>query len=76
VSHCRVGTAGQDCDVIDVDSAWGDVYGVGADGAVLVRPDGHVSWRAFAGPDAHVGVGVVEALEIALGRRLPQGEDS
>jgi 2-polyprenyl-6-methoxyphenol hydroxylase-like FAD-dependent oxidoreductase len=76
VSHCRVGTAGQDCDLIDVDSAWSDVYGVGADGAVLVRPDGHVSWRAFAGPDAHVGVGVAEALEIALGHRLPQGDDS
>ncbi|WP_374203752.1 hypothetical protein [Pseudonocardia sp. ICBG601] len=24
------------------------VYGIGADGAVLVRPDGHIAWRASA----------------------------
>jgi 2-polyprenyl-6-methoxyphenol hydroxylase-like FAD-dependent oxidoreductase len=25
---------------------WPDLYGISADGAVLVRPDGHVAWRA------------------------------
>ncbi len=28
------------------DPAWQDRYGVGAGGAVLVRPDGHVAWRS------------------------------
>jgi 2-polyprenyl-6-methoxyphenol hydroxylase-like FAD-dependent oxidoreductase len=27
-----------------------DAYGLGEDGAVLVRPDGHVAWRSAAGP--------------------------
>jgi hypothetical protein len=25
---------------------WPDLYGVAPDGAVLVRPDGHVAWRS------------------------------
>ncbi|MCW7945878.1 FAD-dependent oxidoreductase [Streptomyces hygroscopicus] len=29
-----------------VDRDWAEAYGVGADGAVLVRPDAFVSWRA------------------------------
>ncbi|MFT3802117.1 MAG: FAD-dependent monooxygenase [Burkholderiaceae bacterium] len=36
--------------------AWLAAYGIDADGAVLVRPDGHVGWRSQGGvPDA-VGV--------------------
>ena len=33
----------------DVERAgeWRERYGIDADGAVLVRPDGHVAWRAF-----------------------------
>jgi putative polyketide hydroxylase len=27
-----------------------DAYGLGADGAILVRPDGHVAWRSATGP--------------------------
>jgi hypothetical protein len=27
-------------------------YGIGEDGAVLVRPDGHVAWRGARGPGA------------------------
>jgi 2-polyprenyl-6-methoxyphenol hydroxylase-like FAD-dependent oxidoreductase len=27
-----------------------DAYGIGADGAVLVRPDGHVAWRSRGAP--------------------------
>lgn len=45
-------------DLEDVPS-WLEAYGVGALGAVLVRPDGYVAWRAvdmpFASPDATVG---------------------
>ncbi|MCW5745791.1 MAG: FAD-dependent monooxygenase [Alphaproteobacteria bacterium] len=40
-----VGPRGQ---LVDRDAAFCQLYGVGADGAVLVRPDGHVAWRGFA----------------------------
>ena len=30
---------------VDID-AWFQLYGVSAEGAVLVRPDGHVAWRS------------------------------
>jgi 2-polyprenyl-6-methoxyphenol hydroxylase-like FAD-dependent oxidoreductase len=41
-----------------------DAYGLGQDGAVLVRPDGHVAWRSATGP------GSVEALREAVERLL------
>jgi putative polyketide hydroxylase len=41
-------TVGVGCDLGDPDQRWRDVYGVEADGAVLVRPDGHVGWRSRA----------------------------
>ena len=69
--HYRVGPPGSDADLLDVDAAWQHTYGIEENGAVLVRPDGHVCWRAFAGPDAHRGVGLRDALEIAVGRREP-----
>jgi len=31
-------------------------YGLGEDGAVLVRPDGHVAWRSAAGPASDPGL--------------------
>ncbi|MBF8191927.1 FAD-binding monooxygenase, partial [Nonomuraea sp. K274] len=31
-------------ELIDVDDAWQSRYGLGQDGAVLVRPDGYVAW--------------------------------
>jgi putative polyketide hydroxylase len=37
----RLGT-----DVIDVERRWPRAFGVGPDGAALVRPDGFVAWRA------------------------------
>lgn len=30
------------------DGDWATLYGVGPDGAVLVRPDGHVAWRSHS----------------------------
>ena len=30
----------------DRDDAWANAYEVAQDGAVLVRPDGHVAWRS------------------------------
>ena len=38
-------------DLIDHGGAFHDLYGIGADGAVLVRPDGHVAWRSEGARD-------------------------
>lgn len=42
----RCHTIGRDGSLVDSTSEWPTLYGVGADGAVLVRPDGHVAWRS------------------------------
>ena len=42
--RCHV--IGRQGDLIDESDAWPGLYGVQPDGAVLVRPDGHVGWRA------------------------------
>jgi hypothetical protein len=39
----RIGAGG---DLVDVDGHWSSAYGVSSSGAVLVRPDGLVCWRA------------------------------
>src|SRR5579859_704992 len=36
--------------------AWQTVYGVAPDGAVLVRPDGHIAWRSVQGPVDSAGM--------------------
>jgi len=38
-------TVGPQGDLVDSGGRWASVYGVEQDGAVLVRPDGHVAWR-------------------------------
>jgi hypothetical protein len=35
----------QDCEVVNSDGRWPEVYGITDEGAVLVRPDGVVCWR-------------------------------
>jgi hypothetical protein len=55
----------------DVSDAAGEletVYGTGAGGAVLVRPDGLIAWRASAAGDDPEGE-LSSALGAALGRR-------
>ena len=37
--------AGAGADLVDPSGTWAQHYGVGPEGAVLVRPDGHVGWR-------------------------------
>jgi putative polyketide hydroxylase len=39
-------TVGNDGDLADPDGNWHQAYGGDPDGAVLVRPDGHVAWRS------------------------------
>jgi hypothetical protein len=49
---------GPNGDLSDHAGAWAQLYGVHPDGAVLVRPDGHVAWRAQhapGDPDATLG---------------------
>ena len=42
-----------DGDLVDADEAFAASYGTGRAGAVLLRPDGFVAWRATAAdPDA------------------------
>ncbi len=53
----------------DTDGAWANAYGVGEDGAVLVRPDGHVAWRSASGVDAPA-----EVLRAALDGVLGHGK--
>jgi 2-polyprenyl-6-methoxyphenol hydroxylase-like FAD-dependent oxidoreductase len=56
-----IGTGG---DFADVDGCWAGQYGVGDEGAVLVRPDGHVGWRAFDShdPEERLSSGLQELL--------------
>jgi 2-polyprenyl-6-methoxyphenol hydroxylase-like FAD-dependent oxidoreductase len=54
-------TIGAGGDLVDPDGNWHELYGVEADGAVLVRPDGYVAWRRRSGtPQA------LEALRRAI----------
>ncbi|WP_042417976.1 FAD-dependent oxidoreductase [Streptacidiphilus anmyonensis] len=46
---------------------WAEAHGVGEDGAVLVRPDGFVAWRATGADDRPVPV-LTRVLEAILGR--------
>jgi putative polyketide hydroxylase len=50
-------------DVEDVDHRWCDKYGVTDSGAVLVRPDGIIGWRAKIAEDA-----AEDRLNIGLAR--------
>ncbi|MER7132665.1 FAD-dependent monooxygenase [Streptosporangium saharense] len=65
VETYRVGAAGEDVDLVDVESEFTRRYELGSDGAVLVRPDGYVAWRAEPGTPDPVG-----ALRKALGASL------
>jgi 2-polyprenyl-6-methoxyphenol hydroxylase-like FAD-dependent oxidoreductase len=51
---------------LDDRGAFAEAYGLGSDGAVLVRPDGHVGWRSASGPAA--GTELVAALSQILAR--------
>lgn len=61
----RIG--GADGDVADPEGAFAEAYGIAPDGAVLVRPDNVVGWRAPGGAGAEAGA-LVDALHTLLGR--------
>jgi len=56
-----------DEDPQDAQTHWREVYGLDADGAVLVRPDGHVAWRSRAGVGDPAAV-LAAALDAVLCR--------
>jgi len=61
---------GRDLVPAGIDTAgvdWCALYGVEADGAVLVRPDGHVAWRARS-RDAEADRRLADACARAVGR--------
>ena len=55
-----------DGDLVDPDGVWSELRGHGADGVVLVRPDGHVAFRATSISDDAEDE-LRRALEVALG---------
>ena len=70
-----IGPPGSDCEWHDAQGTFRANYGIGNGGALLVRPDGHVAWRASTTPNAsHTGVPLTEALEIATARRGPANQ--
>jgi hypothetical protein len=60
-------TIGSGGDLTDPEGTWLAAYGIEADGAVLVRPDGYVGWRArsIAGKPEQI---LRNALDGILGR--------
>jgi len=54
-------TIGNNGELSDPDGDWNEIYGVDADGAVLVRPDGYVAWRSRSGAS-----NLLEALRAAI----------
>lgn len=58
-------TVGPDGDLLDPEGLWRTVYGVGTQGAVLVRPDGHVMWRSATGASVPQSV-LARCLRTAL----------
>jgi 2-polyprenyl-6-methoxyphenol hydroxylase-like FAD-dependent oxidoreductase len=61
----RAYVAGED--FLDVDGRWGEIYDLGARGAVLVRPDGIVAWRTREAASDPAAV-LTAALAQVLGR--------
>ena len=68
LSHVRAGE-----DFVDRDGQWEGVSGLGPGGALLIRPDQHVAWRAHDLP-ADPGVALRDAL-VALGLDLRPASD-
>ena len=63
----RIGAGG---DLEDPNRVWRARYGVAGDGAVLVRPDGHVAWRTQERPrDPLAALAVVLRAVLGVGHR-------
>lgn len=56
-------------DLVDVSDAWSARYGVTASGAVLLRPDGFIAWRARSAVSSPMSV-LLETLACVLARPI------
>lgn len=57
---------GHGCDVETDIQSWMSLYGVTEDGAILVRPDGHVAWRSAGSGE---GAALIDAIHRSLGQQ-------
>jgi 2,4-dichlorophenol 6-monooxygenase len=64
----RINVAWIGCDYTDPDAAWAQAGEIGNHGAVLVRPDNHIGWRATDEVE-HPEQVLTAAIETILGRR-------
>jgi 2-polyprenyl-6-methoxyphenol hydroxylase-like FAD-dependent oxidoreductase len=62
-----VQTYREGADFLDPSGRFAGLYGVGQEGATLVRPDGFVAWRTQREPDGQEDA-LARALAVALGR--------
>ncbi|KAJ1622852.1 hypothetical protein T492DRAFT_884559 [Pavlovales sp. CCMP2436] len=51
---------------LDIEGKWARVRGVDAQGAVLVRSDGHVAWRGSPASDEEAAVSLASAVSHTL----------
>ncbi|GJF21157.1 MULTISPECIES: FAD-dependent monooxygenase [Streptomyces] len=68
VTAVRIGAG--DAEYADADGVWQRLRGTDGAGAVLVRPDQHVAWRA-TGAEADPAGALTAALALVLGHRAP-----
>jgi 2,4-dichlorophenol 6-monooxygenase len=61
---------GEGAEYADADGAWQHLRETDGAGAVLVRPDQHVAWRA-TGAEADPAGALTDALSLVLGHRVP-----
>jgi hypothetical protein len=54
-------------DLAALDGTFEECFGLGDDGAILVRPDGHIAWRREAGSVADHDAELGRAIEVATG---------
>ena len=68
----QIGSVPGEGDAWSADGAavWQAAYGLGADGAVLVRPDGFIAWRCATLPDDPAAA-LTAALHTALAKKVP-----
>ncbi|MFJ5265762.1 FAD-dependent monooxygenase [Streptomyces sp. NPDC088387] len=61
-------TIGAGADWADPDGGWAAVSGIGADGALLVRPDQHIAWRTTEAGGEDPGQALAQAFAAVLER--------
>lgn len=63
---------GVEADLVDNLGAFHDLYGIAPEGAVLVRPDGHVAWRSVGASDEPVEIAESVMTRCTCWARAPE----